>query len=172
MGADKKASARDGATPQAGACRAPLELPSNCGRNLIRLVFRCEEGSGAERVIYADAALRGQFWGPDGATDCAGELVESFNVVLRYVPLRHTELARLAERLAEWLEHPLELSVELGTEHREFRFRLGVEEGTLCSDEKPVARVSLALPHLRISSHYVVDQSCIRLFREVLAGWV
>ena len=127
MGADTDESAGNGATPQAGACRAPLELPSNCGRNLIRLVYRCEEGSGAERVIYADAELRGQFWGPDAAADCAGELVESFNVVLRYVPLRYAQLTLLAERLVKWLDEPFEFLVDVGTEHHEFRFRLGAD---------------------------------------------
>ncbi|MGD8452103.1 MAG: hypothetical protein PVJ57_09820 [Phycisphaerae bacterium] len=150
----------------------PFELPSNGGYNAVEATYRRVEEENGERILYADVKFTYDVWGPDTDLDCSMHLKESAHTLVKCVPIREAALYELAGLLQDWLHKPRELSVDIGIKFQSFRLRIGPEPRFISSMEKPVARIRLKAPRTFINMHFVVDQSCIRLFRDSIVAWL
>lgn len=92
---------------------------------------------------------------------------------LAAVPISRVQFAELERLLAVWLEHRTPFEINLPA-HRNgvFRFTVGPDSDYICSLEKPAFRIDIDWCSVSAVVVRVVDQSCIRLFHEGVAGWL
>jgi len=125
-------------------------------------------------LILANVTVVGDFWlDPPFANDVGSSGLESvFSVSLPHVALRKDRIENLLDELEQWLLKPTPISLELAkcrTTYQSLTISLGVREDLICSLEMPACTISYCANSFEIGKwHFVVDQSCIRIFHEEL----
>jgi hypothetical protein len=126
-------------------------------------------------LLLANLSLIGRFWPQppfDAVEPASDELLTAYSVVLPNVILARNLVEHLISELTEWLVQPKEIAVELSDVRKTYqsiRISFGEREVLICSLEKPVCTITYASNSFEVGKwHFVVDQSCIRLFLEEL----
>jgi hypothetical protein len=136
-----------------------IELSDNSGRS--RVVFRprgLSDGS-----IIADVTIT-----IESVEDERGS-----GLNLTAFPISHTNLIRLDELLVGWLADQREFDIDIAQEHwARFAITVGPEPDYISSKERPAFRIDTTWCGVAAVAMLVVDQSCMRLFHEGLAGWL
>jgi hypothetical protein len=125
-------------------------------------------------LILAKVSITGNFW-PEppfvSTVQRSGErLLEVFAVALPQVVLRRDRIELLLLEMAEWLHKPKEISIDLSSS-RTIRNHLAIGFGTrrdlISSLDKPACTISYSANSFENGTwHFIVDQSCIRMFFE------
>ena len=151
------------------------KLVANSGRQQFFGSF-LKRGSNEDglELILANVSVVGDFWlDPPFANDVGSSGLESvFSVSLPHVVLRKDRIEVLLDELEQWLLKPKPISLELGkcrTTYQSLTISLGVREDLICSLEMPACTISYCSNSFEVGRwHFVVDQSCIRIFHEEL----
>ena len=151
------------------------KLVANSGREQFFGSF-LKRGSNEDglELILANVSVAGDFWlDPPFANDVGSSGLESvFSVSRSHVVLRKDRIENLLDELEQWLLKPKPISLELAkcrTTFHSLTISLGVREDLICSLEMPACTISYSSNSFEVGKwHFVVDQSCIRIFREEL----
>ncbi|KRR26383.1 hypothetical protein CQ14_02475 [Bradyrhizobium lablabi] len=151
------------------------KLVANSGREQFCGAF-IKRGSNEDglELILAKVSLVGEFWlDPPFANDVGSSSLESvFSVSLPHLVLRKDRIETLLDELQQWLLKPKPISLELAkcrTTYQSLTISLGVREDLICSLERPACTISYCSNSFEVGKwHFVVDQSCIRIFHEEL----
>jgi hypothetical protein len=151
------------------------ELVANSGREQFFGAF-LKRGSNEDglELILANVSVVGDFWlNPPFANDVGSSGLESvFSVSLPHVVFRKDRIENLLDELEQWLLKPKPISLELAkcrTTYQSLTISLGVREDLICSLERPACTISYCSNSFEVGKwHFVVDQSCIRIFHEEL----
>ena len=151
------------------------KLVANSGRQQFFGSF-LKRGSNEDglELILANVSVVGDFWlDPPFANDVGSSGLESvFSVSLPHVVLRKDRIENLLDELEQWLLKPKPISLELAkcrTTYQSLTISLGAREDLICSLEMPACTISYCSNSFEVGRwHFVVDQSCIRIFHEEL----
>ena len=151
------------------------KLVANSGREQFFGSF-LKRGSNEDglEIIFANVSVVGDFWlDPPFANDAGSTGLQSvFSVSLPHVVLRKDRIENLLDELEQWLLKPKPISLELAkcrTTYQSLTISLGVREDLICSLEMPACTISYCSNSFEVGKwHFVVDQSCIRIFHEEL----
>ena len=151
------------------------ELVANSGREQFFGSF-LKRGSNEDglELILANVSVAGDFWlDPPFADDVGSSGLESvFLVSLPHIVLRKDRIENLLDELEQWLLKPKPISLELAkcrTTRQSLTISLGVREDLICLLERPACTISYSSNSFEAGKwHFVVDQSCIRIFHEGL----
>jgi hypothetical protein len=136
-----------------------IELPDNSGRRRVTLRPR----SASAGSFVADVTI----------TIESFEDVRGSELSLTAVPLSRDKLIRLDELLAVWLAERTPFEIDLAQERwARFAFTVGPDADYISSGDKPAFRIDVDWCAVAASAVLVVDQSCMRLFHEGVAGWL
>ncbi len=124
----------------------------------------------SEALILMEISITGESWQRDKNDINEAEITKDFISILPQVVTKESSLKKLVAELDRWLFSPLDISIELsGVDCQSFQIAFGVNDGFICKPEKPVCTIRYAGGRMKIGEwNYVVDQSCIRLFRDGL----
>jgi hypothetical protein len=151
------------------------KLVGNSGREQFFGSF-LKRGSNEDglELILANVSVVEDFWlDPPFANDVGSSGLESvFSVSLPHVVLRKDRIENLLDELEQRLLKPKPISLELArcrTTYQSLTISLGVREDLICSLEMPACTISYCSNSFEVGRwHFVVDQSCIRIFHEEL----
>jgi hypothetical protein len=136
-----------------------IELPDNSGRRCV--TFR-------PRGILA-----GSFVADVTITMESFEDVRRSELSLTAVPLSRDKLIRLDELLTVWLTERTPFEIDLAQDRwARFAFTVGPDSDYISSNDKPAFRIDVDWCSIAAVAVLVVDQSCMRLFHEGVAGWL
>jgi hypothetical protein len=136
-----------------------IVLPDNGGYGRMKLIPRSIDD---ERFI-ANVSIAYRFL----------DEAPSSRLRLAAVSISRARFAQLERLLAVWLEHRTPFEINLSS-HRNgvFRLTVGPDSDYISSLEKPAFRIDIDWCSVSAAVVRVVDQSCIRLFHEGVAGWL
>lgn len=136
-----------------------IELPDNSGRQ--RVTFRprhLSADSFVAEVTFTSESVQGL---PDS------------ELTLPDVPLSRDQFARLDEFLTKWLmdRSPFHVCLAKGR-WAGFDVTVGPHPGYISSEDKPAFLIDVDCCGIASVRALIVDQTCMRLFHEGVAGWL
>jgi len=147
---------------------AEFEIPSNCGRYEVRGSVARQRNDASDTLYALRVTASGRYWdrfalAPEG--DC-----EDFSATLGQAVVSKTNLVRLWEHLDRWMnsQEEFECALSVPADDQRLSIALRIVPGVICSSDKPVCIVSYSAFHLLTEVSFVVDQSCVRIFRDSL----
>jgi hypothetical protein len=151
------------------------KLVANSGREQFcgSFIKRGSNEDGLDLVL-ANVSVIGEFWlDPPFANDGGSSGLETvFSVSLPHAVLRKDRIEKLLDELEQWLLKPKPISLELAkcrTTYQSLVISLGVREDLISSLERPACTISYSSNSFEVGKwHFVVDQSCIRIFHDEL----
>ncbi len=145
-------------------------LPSNDGWNKFTgKIIEKRIDSNYESIFLVSISIEGSFWQRNKQVKYA-ELHPDFLVHLPQVNITETALKNLIDSFEQWLMIPYEFSIELsGVEFQSLLLNFCVDKNYICSIDKPVCKIQYSAERMSAGEwNFIVDQSCIRLFKEDL----
>ena len=126
-----------------------IELPSNCGRQSMRLKPRGFEAG----EFMADVRIRIQTFEEDKSTSI---------LLLRAMRISRSKFSSLDLSIQAWMNNRTEFGVNLASERwARFEVKLGVEPDFVTSVEKPACKITTDWGGVSACSILIVDQSNI-----------
>lgn len=151
---------------------AQWNLSAASGRDSLSGDFRWQTLSKyGTLVLCTEVALKGMFWPPLDKAE-ASDVMLDYSVFLPQVIWDWKAVDELIVEMDEWLESPKEISVDLCARNigsQSFRVSFGLSDRLISSIQKPacsIVYVGTVFRHGEWS--FIVDQSCIRIFRDEL----
>jgi hypothetical protein len=158
--------------PKSSDADPAWEMPASNGRTQFKCSAR--ERSVDHRTVVASITLEGDFWQRDRPLKLAA-FTREFSMTLPQVVLNLEALIGLAKMLEEWQVSKRSFEIELATKEsrQQLLFRIGEDEGLICSADKPACTLSYHSGTMfDAKATFVVDQSCIRICSDTLNDFI
>ena len=148
-------------------------LSSSSSREYLAGTFlRKTKDKSDSTLILSTITVAGQFWSSPVFCETAknNSVSDLYAVALSHVVLKQSLVEDLIAELAEWLEKPKELSVDLSADVYEvFSISFEISKKLISSLEKPACTVTYASGSFQVGKwSFIVDQSCMRIFYDEL----
>ncbi len=122
-------------------------------------------------VLDTEIIIKGVFW-PRREENELDDLTPDYEVLLSQVQFDWRAVDELIVQMDEWLEHPKEISIDLCAKDQgdqSFILSFGQSNRLISSIQKPACSITyVGTVFARGEWLFVVDQSCIRNFRDEL----
>ncbi len=145
-------------------------LPSNDGWNKCygRITDKWEDSNNGT-LFLSDISIEGVFYERNKEIADA-KLLPDFLVKLPQVVIPEANFKSLITELEQWLISAKEISIELsGVLHQSFILSFVIDKKFICSMDKPVCKILYSAERMNFGEwNFIVDQSCIRLFKDDL----
>jgi len=153
----------------------PVSICSADGWTSLTFEFKdkliIEEGAMVVCTIRGD----GKFWDRQQSltSEAVGELVPDYDFYLSQVILLEERFRECRDQLEKWLSGPFEFELQLSAAREPLvMLFIGVREDFISKVDRPVFSLRYSSSRMKCESSFVVDQSCINLFRQGLDGWL
>ncbi|MEK8020580.1 MAG: hypothetical protein VSS75_027250 [Candidatus Parabeggiatoa sp.] len=122
-------------------------------------------------LLLTDISITGDFWQRDKEEVNDAKITLDFRVQLPQVIIKENALKELIIEIDKWFSEPREIGIELSNVcYQSFQITFGMKDEFICSPDKPVCTIQYSSDsRMKMGEwNFVVDQSCLRLFRDDL----